>query len=262
MLVAEQGLGDTLQFVRYARLLAGQGVRVIVECAPALHPILARTPGVAEWIGPADPAPAADGCVPMMSLPWRLGTTLDTIPADVPYLFADPQRAAAWRGELAGDAAFKVGIAWQGNPQAPYDGERSIPLTEFEPLAHVPGVRLYSLQKGPGVEQLAAAAAWNVADFGDRLDAAGGAFMDTAAIVENLDLVITSDTALAHLAGALARPVWVALQNVPDWRWLVDREDSPWYPTMRLFRQRRRGDWPGVFQRMGTELRTIVGRSG
>ena len=132
----------------------------------------------------------------MMSLPWRLGTTLETIPANAPYIFADPERVAAWHDELAGDASLKVGIAWQGNPHAPYDRERSIPLAHFEPLARVPGVRLFSLQKGPGVEQLAAATDLNIVDFGDRLDATGGAFMDTAAIIENLDLVITSDTAL------------------------------------------------------------------
>jgi Flp pilus assembly protein TadD len=259
VLVAEQGLGDTLQFVRYARLLAERGARVIVECSPVLHPILSRTPGVAQWTTPSDPPPTADACVPIMSLPHRLQTTLATIPSDVPYIVADEQRENAWRDEIRGLGQFRVGIAWQGNPQAPFDSERSIPLSSFEPLTLVPGVRLISLQKGFGSEQLAAVAdSWNVVDLGSRLDANGGAFLDTAAIMQHLDLVITSDTAMSHLAGALGVPAWVALTKVPDWRWLLDREDSPWYPTMRLFRQRTLGDWEGVFEKMAAELKDRV----
>ena len=259
VLVAEQGLGDTLQFVRYAKLLAAEGANVMVECSAALHPLLARTPGVSQWISPADPAPAADGCVPMMSMPHRMQTTLETIPAGLPYLFADRQRVQAWRDEVVEQGQFRVGIAWQGNPNAPFDGERSIKLEHFAPLATIPGVRLFSLQKGEGSEQLAAVAAdWGVVDFGPRLDAGGGAFMDTAAIMQHLDLVITSDTAIAHVAGALGVPTWVALTKVPDWRWLLEREDSPWYPTLRLFRQREFGDWGEVFERMAGELGQLV----
>jgi len=255
VIVAEQGLGDTLQFIRYARLLADRGASVTVQCPASLHPLLARTPGVEAWISPSDAAPEADGCVPMMSLPWRLGTTLETVPADVPYIFADPERTAAWQAEVAAIGGFKIGIAWQGNPRAPFDRERSIPLAQFEPIAAVPGVRLVSLQKGPGAEQLATVAdRWNVVDLAERLDASGGAFEDTAAIIAGLDLLVTSDTALAHLAGAMGKPVWVALQTVPDWRWLLQREDSPWYPTMRLFRQQELGDWQPVFKRMSQEV--------
>jgi Flp pilus assembly protein TadD len=254
VLVAEQGLGDTLQFVRYAPLLAERGATVLVECAASLHPILARTPGVARLLAPAETG-QADACVPMMSLPHRFGTTLATIPRSVPYLFADEARVEAWRGDLAAHEGFKVGIAWQGNPLAPLDRERSMPLACFEPLATTPGVRLFSLQKGDGADQLRGVAdAWPIVDFGERLDAGGGAFMDTAAIMRNLDLVVTSDTAIAHLAGGLGVPVWVALQAVPDWRWLLEREDCPWYPTMRLFRQRTRGDWAEVFARVAEEL--------
>jgi tetratricopeptide (TPR) repeat protein len=259
VLVAEQGLGDTLQFVRYANLLSARGARVIVECSAALNPLLAPTPGVAQWISPADAAPDADGCLAMMSMPLRLRTTLPTIPADVPYIFADPARVAAWRDKAADRRHFNVGIAWQGNPHCPGDRLRSIPLTHFEPLSKIPGVRLFSLQKGPGVEQLAGVAhSWGVVDFGADLDATGGAFMDTAAIIQHLDLVITSDTAVAHLAGALGARVWVALQFIPDWRWLLARDDSPWYPTMRLFRQGRHGDWRGVFARLTDELERLV----
>jgi tetratricopeptide (TPR) repeat protein len=255
VLVAEQGLGDTLQFVRYARLLEARGATVIVECNPVLHPILSRTSGVSQWIGPRDTPPGVDACLPLLSMPHRLRTTLDTIPAEIPYIYADSQRTEAWREEIRAAGQIRVGISWQGNPLAPYDNERSIPLTNFEPLARIPGVRLINLQKGAGSEQLAAVgSAWNVLDLGDRLDASGGAFMDTAAIMQHLDLVITSDTAMSHVAGALGVPTWVALAKVPDWRWLLDREDCPWYPSMRLFRQPTAGDWRSVFERMAGEL--------
>src|SRR5262249_19149294 len=172
---------------------------------------------------------------------------------------ADPARIERWRRELGGEG-FKVGIAWQGSPSFPGDRLRSIPLAHFAPLAGVEGVRLFSLQKGPGREQIrstarvfASAGRLALTDLGERLDEQG-AFLDTAAVMKTLDLVITSDTAIAHLAGALGVPVWVALSIGPDWRWLLDREDCPWYPTMRLFRQRRQGDWDEVFERMAAEL--------
>jgi len=258
VLVSEQGLGDTLQFIRYAHPLAELGARVIVECSAALHPLLARTPGVSQWITPADPAPAADGCVPLMSMPHRMRTTLESIPKSIPYIFADESRVEAWRDEIRSYDKLRVGIAWQGNPHAPYDDERSIPLKNFAPLAALPGVQLFSLQKGEGSEQLAAVPDWNLVDFGERLDANGGAFMDTAAIMQHLDLVITSDTSMAHLAGGLGMPTWLALNHVPDWRWLLEREDSPWYPTLRLYRQRSIGDWSEAFARMAEELGRLV----
>jgi hypothetical protein len=173
--------------------------------------------------------------------------TVTQAPADVPYLFADAALTETWRQRLAGHPGFKVGIGWQGNPKYVADRLRSIPLRHFAPLARLPGVRLFSLQKGPGVEQLAEAAGnFTVFDFGAEFDTQGGTFMDTAAVMRNLDLVVTSDTALAHLAGGLGVPVWVALGFSCDWRWLDEREDSPWYPTMRLFRKRQRiarGRW-------------------
>ncbi len=158
-----------------------------------------------------------------------------------------------WRERFAGEQRLKVGIQWQGSPTFAFDRQRSIPLAEFAPLAGIEGVRLMSLQKGFGSEQLAGIE-WQVEDLGATLDLDGRAFCETAAVMMNLDLVITSDTSIAHLAGALGVPVWVALQFVPDWRWLLEREDSPWYPTMRLFRQSRPGDWNGVFARICTEL--------
>ena len=201
---------------------------------------------------------AFDFYVPLLSLPGVFGTTLATIPAGVPYLSAQPQRFFHWRRELARLGGFRVGIAWQGAPGYAGDAQRSVPLAAFAPLANCPGVRLFSLQKHHGSEQLTPLAdRLKIVDLGPLVDEAGGAFVDTAAVMKALDLVITSDTAVAHLAGALGVPVWVALPAVPDWRWLLDRDDSPWYPTMRLFRQTRAGDWSDVFARMASELRTL-----
>jgi hypothetical protein len=188
----------------------------------------------------------------MMSLPLRFGTLPETIPVSGPYLKPDSQRVALWR-ERIGTHDFKVGICWQGNPDVAIDIGRSIPLASFAPLASVPGVRLISLQKNAGVEQLERAA-FAVETLGADFDSGRDAFVDTMAVMESLDLVITPDTAIAHVAGALGRPVWVALKHVPDWRWLLRREDSPWYPGMRLFRQSTAGDWAGVFAELREDL--------
>jgi hypothetical protein len=188
-----------------------------------------------------------------LSLPRLLDTTLANVPAEVPYLRADPALVGRWRERLAGVRAFKIGIAWQGSAANRTDPWRSIPLAQFAPLAGLDGVRLISLQKGPGSEQVSRIT-FPVTDLGPELDTASGPFMDTAAVIKDLDLVVTADTAIAHLAGALGVPVWVTLPAVPDWRWLLGRKDSPWYPSMRLFRQERRGDWEGVFQRMAAAL--------
>src|SRR5205823_1981563 len=186
----------------------------------------------------------------LLSLPRLLGTTPATIPANVPYLAADRERVGFWRQRLAGLDGFKVGIVWQGNRHHGWDHFRSFPLAQFEPLARVRGVRLVSLQKDFGTEQLQALGGRfpvTVPD-GDP-HAANRDFLDTAAIMKGLDLVITADTATAHLAGALGVPVWVPLSTVVDWRWMHRREGSPWYPTLRLFRQKELGDWDGVFAR-------------
>jgi tetratricopeptide (TPR) repeat protein len=245
LLHAEQGLGDTIQFIRYAPLVKQAGARVLVECQKPLVRLLAGCPGVDELIGRGDDLPPFDTYASLLSLPGVFRTSLETIPAGVPYLFADPGLIGHWRQELGGITGFKTGIAWQGSPTHQNDRDRSIPASCFEPLARCSGLRLLSLQKAAGVEQLQALAGrFPVTELGSRLDD----FMDTAAVIMNLDLVITCDTAVAHLAGALGAAVWVALPFVPDWRWLLDRSDSPWYPTMRLFRQRERGNWQGVFE--------------
>jgi Flp pilus assembly protein TadD len=257
LLHAEQGVGDTIQFVRFAPLVRQRGGRVVLECQPSLVPLLTGFPGI-DQLGPRRAAlPPFDVQAPLLSLPRIFGTTLATVPAEVPYLFPDPRLVAHWREELGTEPGVKVGIAWQGDPRHSDDRSRSIPLVQFEPLARVPGVRLISLQKGPGMEQLPALAdRFPVTDLGRRLDEATAPFLDTAALMKHLDLVVTCDSAVAHLAGALAVPVWVALAFTSDWRWLLSRADSPWYPTMRLFRQERPGDWPGVFGRMAEELAT------
>jgi hypothetical protein len=186
-----------------------------------------------------------------LSLPWVFGTTLATIPANIPYLSADPGLRTQWQRRLGAVEGFKVGIAWQGNQQHPLDQRRSVPLRTFAPLAGIPGVQLVSLQKGPGREQLIELAdRMEVLDLADELVD----FADTAALMSNLDLVITVDTAVTHLAGAMGLPVWVVLPSFPDWRWLLDRDDSPWYPSMRLFRQTAWGDWEGVFKRLTDAL--------
>jgi FkbM family methyltransferase len=260
LLVAEQGLGDAVHFVRYAaRLKERYRCRVIVACPKPLLPLLASCPGIDELVAQGDPPPASDVFAPLLNVPGILGDTAETFPASIPYLFADPQRVAEWKNTLAAYAGYRVGIAWQGNPQHQADRMRSVPLSATLPLGQLAGVQLFSLQKGPGVEQLEELGGrLNVVHLGDRLDATGGAFLDTAAVLQHLDLLITSDTAIAHVAGALGTPVWLALSYVPDWRWLLNREDTPWYPTMRLFRQPAIGDWASVFQRMAAE---VAGRS-
>jgi hypothetical protein len=200
-------------------------------------------------------------CPVALSLPRLFGTTLANVPARVPYLTADPRLVDRWRQELAALPGFKVGIAWQGSPTYGGDRHRSIPLAQFAPLARIKGVRLYSLQKGYGAEQLAAVKdTVPVVDFGERLDAAG-AFLDTAALMQHFDLVITSDTAVAHLAGALGVPVWVALPCTSDWRWLRNRADGPWYPTMRLYRQTTLGEWRRGFETLAAHLEKLSCRT-
>ncbi|MCY2988117.1 MAG: hypothetical protein NTY19_09680, partial [Planctomycetota bacterium] len=188
-----------------------------------------------------------------------LGTELATIPAQVPYLSADPQLVGDWQDRLREIPGFRVGINWQGRPGPGRGHVRNIPLRHFAPLAELPGVRLISLQQRPrcqaGEEDQEP---FPLIDFGDDVDQTHGALMDTAAIMRNLDLVVTSDTSVAHLAGGLGVPVWVALPWAADWRWLRARSDSPWYPTMRLFRQPRWGDWASVFRDMEAILRDVT----
>jgi Tfp pilus assembly protein PilF len=244
LLHAEQGLGDTIQFVRYAPLVKARGGRVLLVCQPPLLRLLALCPGVDRLAAQGDPLPPFDVHAPLLGLPRIFGATTHNIPADVPYLRANPELVERWRQRLASIPGLKVGIAWQGNPKYRRDWHRSVDLERFAPLARVAGVALVSLQKGLGSEQLRTAP-FPVVEL-EGLDEQSGPFMDTAAVMK--------DTAISHLAGALAVPCWVALPVSPDWRWLLDREDSPWYPTVRLFRAARAADWGPVFERMAGEL--------
>jgi len=251
LLHAEQGLGDTLQFARYAPLVKARGGHVVLEGQAELRAVLAGCPGVDRLLSRGEPRPDFAAHAPLMSLPGILGTTVDNVPAAVPYLRADADRVRRWREDLGGPAGLRVGITWRGNARNLNDRNRSIPFPFLAPLTALPGVRVVSLQTGPGAGDVEGTA---IPDLGGRLTD----FADTAALLLALDLLITCDTAVAHLAGALAVPVWVALPFDPDWRWRLGRDDSPWYPTMRLFRQERPGDWGGVFDRVAGALRRLA----
>ena len=245
----EQGLGDVIQFIRYLPPLRGSEMEgnVIFEVPPNLIGLLSSNPTLPPMIPAGASLPQTDLVIPLLSLPAR--TKLPSVRP--PYLFAEPDRIARW-GRRIGGAGFRVGINWQGFSGRFEDKGRSFPVATFQPLAAVPGVRLISLQKGEGEAQIATAGF--AVETLDGLDAGPDAFLDTAAVMANLDLIITSDTSIAHLAGALGKPVWVALRRVPDWRWMLDRADSPWYPTMRLFRQSSDGEWSAVFSAMAQAL--------
>jgi len=258
LLIGEQGLGDTIQFVRLAPLVKERGGRVLLLCQKPLAHLLAGAEGVDQLIPRGERMPKFDVQAPLMSLPGLLGLTRESLPAPEKYLAAEPERAARWREELAAlPGKVHVGVCWQGNRKYQGDHFRSIPLAEFEPLAQVAGVTLVSLQKGDGSEQRGEVE-FQVVDFGERLDA-DAPFADTAAILSELDLLVTSDTAVAHLAGALGAPTWLPLSRAADWRWEASGERSIWYPSMRLFRQRELGDWGDVFARMASGLGQVVG---
>jgi Flp pilus assembly protein TadD len=262
LLFAEQGHGDTIQFVRLAPLIAARGAKVVLLAQPALVSLLARLPGVEACLGFGDALPQADLQYPLMSLPFALGLTLDGLPASCPYLVADADAAAAWRGRLAGLPGLKVGLVWAGDPRPDQaeanrvDRRRSLKLDQLAPLADIAGVSFVSLQKGKPAEQARAGLPGvTLHDWTDELRS----FDDTAALTQNLDLVVSADTAVAHLAGALGRPVWLLNRFDSCWRWLDGRDDSPWYPSLRQFRQTAPGDWAGVIARMRSALAELAG---
>ena len=258
LLHAEQGLGDTLQFIRYAALVKQRCGRVVVECQSPIMRLVATVAGIDHLVARGADLPSFDAQIPLLSLPRVFRTSVATIPADIPYMHAEPPLVECWRQELGHIQGLKVGIAWQGNRHYHHDEKRSIPLKNFEPLGRVAGVHFISLQKGWGSEQLRdVAARWPVIDLEARLGSDAESFANIAAVMKHLDLVITCDTAIGHLAGALGVPVWVALPFAPDWRWLIKREDSPWYPTLRLFRQSRIGAWGDVIDLMAVELKAL-----
>ena len=254
LVYAEQGYGDTLQFIRYAPLVKSLGATVLVEEQPRMISLLSTCPGIDRIVPSGSELPPFDCYSPLLSLPRILRTSLETIPAQVPYLFADKVRVSRWREALSGNPGFRIGINWHGREGKGDFLKRDIPLELFASLAEIPGISLISLQRGGGPQLASKGHHLPIFDPGDDVDTAGGAFIDTAAIMMNLDLVITSDTAVPHLAGAIGVPVWTALPFLPDWRWLLDRSDSPWYPTMRLFRQKQSGDWTTVFDEIRAAL--------
>ena len=272
----EQGMGDTIHFVRYAQILKERGAIVSLLCQPAIKRLLSGQCGFETVVGDGEPLPPYDFYCPLPSLPQRVGTTLVTIPAKVPYLFSEPALVEKWKSMLANEPpGKKVGLVWAGSPQHQHDRMRSIRLEEFAPLARSaagvptggipsdtqnPPVRtpaalsFYSLQKGPAAEQAKSPpAGMDLVDWTDQLID----WAETAALIANLDLVITVDTAVAHLTGAMGKPVWTLVTFLPDWRWMLEREDSPWYPTMRLFRQTTRDDWQPTIQRIAAELQKL-----
>ncbi|MBF2026439.1 MAG: tetratricopeptide repeat protein [Oscillatoriales cyanobacterium C42_A2020_001] len=303
LLYAEQGMGDTLQFIRYVPFVKAKGGRVIVECQAALLPLLSLMPAIDQLVAQDSSLPDFDVHAPLMSLPRIFGTTVETVPADIPYILVEKSQESGAEGVrewMSGRVSeipstvrlsvstvtldetahaethppihsspspfptphhpssianpLKVGIVWAGNPGHRNDRFRSCKLEQFRPVLEVANVEFYSLQKGEAEKQLQAHPDLPVQDLSDRLQS----FVDTAIAISQLDLVITVDTAVAHLAGALGKPVWLLLMFAADWRWIADRDDTPWYPTMRLFRQTSPGDWAGVFERVAETLREEV----
>lgn len=256
LLDAEQGYGDALQFLRYAPLVAERGGKVIVRCAPEIAALAASVPGVTTVMARGAPMVPFDLYCPLPSLPLAFGTTLESIPARVPYLHADPGKTAHWKARLAdGGGGLRVGLVWASQSKHRTAAAKSLALADLAPLAGIAGLRFYSLQKGDAAKQAARPpAGLRIEDLdGDLRD-----FSDTAAVAANLDLVVSVDTAVAHLAGALGRPAWTLLKQAPDWRWLLAREDSPWYPTMRLFRQKTAADWRPVVDELAAALRRFA----
>ena len=253
VLYPEQGFGDAIQFVRYLPVIEQRGGRVVVAVPPELRRIFDLSYPSAQMVNFGGQFPPIEMECPLVSLPFAFGTDLNSIPAQIPYLKTDPTLVEKWGIRLGNrDGKLRIGITWAGNPSHHNDRNRSMNPADLRPLADIKHATFYSLQKDkiptqtlpPGV---------NLIDLTAELTD----FADTAAMIQNLDLVISVDTAVAHLAGAIGKPVWVLLPLVPDWRWMQDRGDSPWYPTMRLFRQRSIGDWPGVIKDVAAALREM-----
>ena len=254
LIESEQGFGDVIQFSRYAHLAQVRGAKVILSVRSRLVRLMKSLEPPVEIVDSGAPPPPFDVHIPLLSMPLAFGTGIGNIPAVIPYLRAEPDRVEKWRAKI-GTHGFRIGICWQGSTLGATQG-KPFAVTEFRAIGQIPNVRLISLQKGEGTEQLRnLPPGMAVENLGEDFDAGAHAFVDTAAVMESLDLVITTDTSVAHLAGALGRPAWVALKYVPDWRWLLGRADSPWYPTLRLFRQSSYDTWPDVFAAMQARLR-------
>jgi len=253
LLYAEQGFGDTIHFVRYVSMVAEKGLRVILGCQKELKTLLESVEGLSQVIAFGEPSPMFDIRCPLLSLPGIFKTSIANMPSEVPYVFPGDEIVRRWWGRISGHRKeLNIGISWSGSPGHVNDRNRSLPLEMLIPLTILNGIAFYSLQKelaGPNDMELMKK--MNVIDYTEDIHD----FSDTAGIIMNLDLVISVDTAVVHLAGALGRTVWTLLPFSPDWRWLLDREDTPWYPTMRLFRQPSPGDWASVINKVIHELK-------
>jgi len=253
---SEQGFGDTLQFIRYLPMVKRRGGTVLFETFRPLLRILNNFPGIDELVEISPNRSHVESCdyyVPIMSLPMLFATDVPTIPSNIPYLSPDPVKVEKWKNRV-NRRGYKIGIVWAGKPEHENDGNRSCELEHFLPLSEISGIAMYGLQKGDAARQTETLPGKKrIVNFERELKD----FSDTAAAIENLDLLISVDTAAAHLAGAMGKLVWTLLPYAPDWRWLLEREDSPWYPTMRLFRQPVRGDWDAVFDKVKDELEKL-----
>jgi Flp pilus assembly protein TadD len=260
---SEQGLGDVLQFVRYASILADRGARVIVEAQEELYSLLPDVPGVSVAFKRGEQLPEFDYHIPMMSVPRVVQTTLETIPADMPYILPPAMAHENWRtitrqdARAEGQKKLRVGLAWAGNPKNLIDRRRSIPLSMLAPLGAAPNVRFYSLQVGPAAAQTASSS-FPIIDHSAKLTD----FVETAGLIANMDLVICVETAVAHLAGAMNQKTWLLMYEPPDWRWMFDREDSPWYPSIRIFRQKTPRNWEDPINEIAEKLRELGQRLG
>lgn len=254
----EQGLGDTIQFARFLPLIGSLNIPIIFEVQPQIRRLLGALGGVKRVLGNGDSFSDVSAQIPLMSLPLIMGLHGGNVPAPVAFYTPPSEDIEKWRRHI-GDSGFKIGISWQGNPNGKVDWGRSLPLAHLAQLSTLDGVRLISLQKHHGLEQLHhLPPGYTVETLGDDFDSGPDAFIDCAAVMAGLDLVITSDSALAHLAGALGIPTWVILRFVPDWRWGLEGDATPWYPSVRLFRQDRHGDWPSAMGKVIAELKRTL----
>ncbi len=256
LLQYEQGLGDTIQFIRYAPLIAQKGAKVIVDCQRELVSLIKNAEGIQRVIMQGEELPEFDVYCPLLSLPLIFNATLETIPSKVPYIMVESLLAQKWKDKIQYDnSCIKIGLVWAGKPEHKNDRNRSCPLDVFSPLSELRDVSFYSLQKGEAAKQAEnPPRGMKLIDYTEEISD----FSDTAALIENLDLVLSVDTSVVHLAGALGKPVWTLLPFAPDWRWMLNRDDSPWYPTIRLFRQPIPGDWNSVIEKVSEEIQKLV----
>lgn len=268
LLHAEQGLGDSFQFIRYAKIMKSKGASIIFQVQNPLKKILSLCPYLDKVIAIGEPIPSFDYHLPLMSCPLIFDTTIDTVPHEIPYLYADSSLTEQWRQKLGADTKFKIGICWQGNSNYSTQflrkavAAKSMHISHFIPLTQIPGITLYSLQKINGTEQLQELNDLSIKTFDSSFDEQNGRFMDTAAVIKNLDLVISIDTSIGHFAAALGTPTWILLPNPPDWRWIGSnpeyKDKTPWYPNVRLFTQPKVGDWQAVISEIVIALKKEI----